>query len=100
MTTHFVDQESHALVVRRVRPKHPVEDAPCLVESTESPEAQAESMHAADERTVVHEAPGQIGPPCATQAYNLSSSAGSTSGRRLRAASNLCLVPRFARFSR
>jgi hypothetical protein len=57
--TDFIDENPHALVVRGVEPQHPVEDVLCLLESTEPPETQAEPAQAAEEGTVVDEAPGQ-----------------------------------------
>ena len=53
------DQKTRALVVGRVQPQHPVEDAFRLVESTETPAAQPEVMQAAQKWPVIDEAPRQ-----------------------------------------
>lgn len=47
---HLFDQEAYALVVGGVEPEHSLEDALGLVESTETPQAQAETVHAAKKR--------------------------------------------------
>lgn len=54
--------EPHALIVGGVEPEHPVEDALSVLESTETPETQAESM-APPEWAVVDQAPRQSGAP-------------------------------------
>jgi len=59
LTMDRVDQTTHALIVGRVEPEHPVEHASGLLEPTETPAAQAEAVHAAQERSVVDVAPRQ-----------------------------------------
>ena len=43
---HVVDQEAHALVIGRIHPEHPIENALGLFKLLQTPEAQPESMHA------------------------------------------------------
>jgi hypothetical protein len=54
-----VDQKTHALIVRRVEPEHPVEHPSGLLEPAETPAAQPKAVHAAQERPVIEAAPGQ-----------------------------------------
>src|SRR5450759_2827415 len=51
--THFADQETYALVVRRIEPEHPLEDALGLFEPTKAPATETEAVHAAQQWSVV-----------------------------------------------
>jgi len=52
-----MNEKPHTLVVRRIQPKHPAKDIAGLLESPQPPEAQPESMHAAEEWAIVDPTP-------------------------------------------
>ena len=56
--SHFVAQDAHALIVRRIEPEHPVEDIPGFVEPRAAPQTQPVSVRAGQEGPVV-EIPSQ-----------------------------------------
>src|SRR6202041_3308930 len=51
--------EADALIIRRVEPQQPVKNTLGLLEPFQSPQAQPEAVHAAQERAVVEPSPGQ-----------------------------------------
>jgi hypothetical protein len=53
------EQGPDALVVRGVQPEHPLEDGGGFVVAVEPPEAEPPPVQTAQERAVVHAAPGE-----------------------------------------